>query len=288
MIFCMPVEGQTGWNGSFTSCQVLRALMKGKGVCELFAVSAAAPVDVSRYLHCFFQHSVRHPHGWGVSWQDRDKVVLHKEPVRAIDSAFARELVSHPVTHAHLLAHIRLATCGRSSYENCHPFVHTDYDGLEWMMVHNGTIFNDALITGYDRHETGDTDSERIILFLTDLLNTAELRYGNTLDFEGRFEALNNAIVRLSNGNKLNIILDDGENLYVHTNTMSHTLYMKRESGATLFSTQALDDSTLWQPVPTAQLQVYRAGELVRQAPAHSNIFMGCAPQNYLLLQTSA
>ncbi len=257
-------------------------------MCELFAVNAAHPVDVSHYLRTFFQHSEQHPHGWGISWREGDEIVMHKEPVRAIDSPFMRELVSQPVMHTHLLAHIRLATCGVTAYENCHPFIHTDNDGTEWMMVHNGTIFNDALTTGYDRHEAGDTDSERIILFLTDLLNAAELRYGNDLGLAERFEALNNAIVQLSYGNKLNIILDDGEFLYVHTNTMARTLYMKRENGAAIFSTQALDDSTLWQPIPTAQLQVYRAGELVKQASPHSNIFVGCAPQNYLLLQTSA
>ena len=257
-------------------------------MCELFAVNAQSPMDVTGYLRAFFQHSDRHPHGWGISWRIGDDITLHKEPVRAIDSPFLGSLLQKPIIQSRLLAHIRLATLGRMSYENCHPFVRTDSNGVEWMMIHNGTIFNDALITGYDRQSMGGTDSERVILFLMDLLNAAQLRHGGHLDDARQFDALNSALTKLSNGNKLNVILDDGERLYVHTNTMEKTLYMKQEPGAALFSTQPLDGSPAWKPVPTAQLQAYRNGKLVRQAAPHPNIFVECAIENYLLLQTDA
>lgn len=258
-------------------------------MCELFAVNAARPVEVSGYLRTFYRHSDMHPHGWGISWRDEDgNIILHKEPVRAIDSPFLEEFLTHPLAKSQLLAHIRYATFGRTAYENCHPFTCIDYDGVEWMMIHNGSVFNDALITGYDRHEQGDTDSERVILFLMDLLDVAESRHNGSLDFNDRFDALNSALARLSNGNKLNIILDDGDYLYVHTNTMEKTLYVKREDRAAIFSTQPLDDSPAWQPVPTAQLQAYRKGELVREAMPHPNIFVQCALEGLPLLQTSA
>lgn len=253
-------------------------------MCELFAVNASKPIEVSGYLRVFYQHSDLHPHGWGISWRDGDEVVLHKEPVRAIDSPFLGEFLRQPLAKSHLLAHIRLATLGQIAYENCHPFVQDDWNGTQWMMIHNGTVFNDALTTGYP----GGSDSARVILFLADILDAAESRYGRDLDFDGRFDALNSALTKLSNGNKLNVILDDGEYLYVHTNTMEKTLYVKQEPGVALFSTQPLDSSPLWRPVPTAQLQAYRDGELVRQAAPHPNIFVECAIENYLLLQTSS
>lgn len=210
-------------------------------MCELFAVNANKPVEVGGFLRVFYQHSDLHPHGWGISWREGDEVTIHKEPVRAIDSPFLGVLLRHPVAQSHLLAHIRLATLGRISYENCHPFVQSDWNGTKWLMIHNGTIFNDALITGY----AGGSDSSRVILFLADVLNSAESRYGRELDFEARFDALNSALTKLSNGNKLNIILDDGEHLYVHTNTMKKTLYVKQEPGVALFSTRPLDASPL-------------------------------------------
>jgi glutamine amidotransferase len=253
-------------------------------MCELFAVNAREPVDVSGHLRVFFQHSELHPHGWGISWRDADSVELRKEPVRAIDSPLLGELLRQPVAKSRLLAHIRLATLGCICQANCHPFVEADRNGREWMMIHNGTVFNDALTTGYD----GTSDSVRIIQFLMDLLDAAEGRYGRELDFRERFNVLNGAMVRLSNGNKLNVILDDGEYLYVHTNTMAKTLHVKQEPGSALFSTHPLDGSSLWEPVPTAQFQAYRDGELVCQAPPHPNIFVECAIENYLLLQTSA
>ena len=253
-------------------------------MCELFAVNASKPVEVGGYLRVFFQHSNLHPHGWGISWRESDEISLHKEPVRAIDSPYLGKLLRDPIAKSHLLAHIRLATLGRIARENCHPFIQSDWSGTEWMMIHNGTIFNDALTTGYP----GGSDSARVILFLIDVLNATQSRYGWELDFDARFNALNSALTKLSNGNKLNVILDDGEYLYVHTNTMEKTLYVKQEPGVALFATQPLDASPLWQPVPTAQLQAYRDGELVRQAAAHPNIFVECAVENYLLLQTGA
>lgn len=257
-------------------------------MCELFAVNAKEPIEVNGYLRTFYSHSELHPHGWGISWRAGQDVALFKEPSRAIDSAFLREFLQTPLRKDHLLAHIRLATIGHTHHHNCHPFVQEDESGIEWMMIHNGTIFNDALITGYDHVEEGDTDSERVILFLMDLLDAAELRHGGELDFEGRFHVLNSALIKLSNGNKLNIILDDGEYMYVHTNTLKKTLYVKHTPGVAVFSTQPLDDDPAWAPVPTAQLQAYRNGELVRQATPHGNVFVECAIENYLLLRMPA
>ena len=36
-------------------------------MCELYAVSSQEPVVLNDTLKLFYQHSVRHPHGWGVS-----------------------------------------------------------------------------------------------------------------------------------------------------------------------------------------------------------------------------
>ena len=257
-------------------------------MCELFAVNSKEPVDVTRYLRVFYQHSALHPHGWGLCWREDDGIVLHKEPTRALDSAYLGGLLKGPIAQTRLLAHIRLATLGRIAYENCHPFICSDSDGAEWMMIHNGTIFNDALIAGYEKRSKGSTDSERVTLFLMDVLNAAEARSGAGLGFDALFDTLSSALTKLSNGNKLNIILDDGEYTYVHTNTMEKTLYVKQEGNVALFSTQPLDGNPRWEPVPTAQLQAYRDGRLVRQGKPHANIFVECAIENYLLLQSSA
>lgn len=255
-------------------------------MCELFAINARTRIPANSYLREFYSHSNQHPHGWGIACNENGAVKLHKEPVKACDSSFLHKLLEQPIAHRRLIGHIRLATIGVTRQENCHPFKVEDSDGNIWMMAHNGTIFNDALLTGYGRQSNGDTDSEQVVLFLMDLLDAAEMRHGGELSFEGRFAALNSAITKLSNGNKVNIVLDDGEYLYVHTNTMTKTLYVKQEPDIAVFSTQPLDDDPAWQPVPTAQLQAYRDGQLVRQAPAHANIFVECAIENYLLIRT--
>ena len=223
-------------------------------MCELFAINAKQPTNANDYLRTFYSHSDLHPHGWGICWRAGDDISLVKEPVRAIDSPHLHALLETPIAQAHLLAHIRLATIGSTNEHNCHPFVTEDESGIEWMLVHNGTVFNDALITGYDGVGQGSTDSERVMLFLRDLLDAAELRKGGELSFDERFDILNSALTKLSNGNKLNILLDD---------------------------------DPAWKPVPMAQLQAYRDGELVREGTPHGNVFVECAIENYLLLQSS-
>ena len=78
--------------------------------------------------------------------------------------------------------------------ENCHPFLGSDISGREWTLIHNGILFNEELLAGYDRIERGETDSERTMLFLLDVLDEATMRAGGALGFDGTFDALAGAL----------------------------------------------------------------------------------------------
>ncbi len=97
-------------------------------MCELFAVNAKEPFVATPYLEEFFQHSHRHPHGWGISWLSADdpldqRFVVTREPVAAFESAHLPQVLRGLRPHRHLMAHIRRSTCGTQSVQNCHPFV---------------------------------------------------------------------------------------------------------------------------------------------------------------------
>ena len=64
------------------------------------------------------------------------------------------------------LAHIRYATVGNVEYANCHPFSGQTAKGRVIMIAHNGTIFQSNTLNRYLKIQSGETDSERILLYL--------------------------------------------------------------------------------------------------------------------------
>ena len=252
-------------------------------MCELFAVNAGRPVVVNDYLTEFFDHSHIHRDGWGISWRrddaaaGGDPVFLHREPVPAYESDYIPRMLAHPVAARRLEAHIRFSTAGRLCEENCHPFRGEDISGRDWTLIHNGILFNEELLASYDLKEAGDTDSERAMLFLLDVLDEAALRSFGVLDFSTTFSALSGAIGQISNLNRLNLILDDGTYTYVHTNTSEDTLHFRQlADDAIVLSTQPLGgekERALWHPVPRNRLITYRDGRIVRTSKPHGYVF---------------
>ena len=252
-------------------------------MCELFAVNAGRPVVVNDYLTEFFDHSHIHRDGWGISWRrddaaaGGDPVFLHREPVPAYESDYIPRMLAHPVAARRLEAHIRFSTAGRLCEENCHPFRGEDISGRDWTLIHNGILFNEELLASYDLKEAGDTDSERAMLFLLNVLDEAALRSFGVLDFSTTFSALSGAIGQISNLNRLNLILDDGTYTYVHTNTSEDTLHFRQlADDAIVICTQPLGgekERALWHPVPRNRLIAYRDGRIVRTSKPHGYVF---------------
>lgn len=255
-------------------------------MCELFAANLQQPQALNAQLSTFFGDANMHPHGWGLAVrEDSGSLTLRKEARRATDSRLLGEILRQPVCASHVLAHIRYATAGHVSYDNTHPFEGRDAAGTKWAFVHNGSIFHQKLIEPFSFQARGQSDSERVLLYLIDVLNHVDA--ANTQDaargakaaggnpagkasgFGRRFEALSLALAALSAGNKLNVILDDGTYTYVHTNTEDDTLYFRQDKNGVLFCTRPLDEAG-WQPLPKCRLLAYRDGRLAQVAPALS------------------
>lgn len=241
-------------------------------MCEIFAANAEKPLALNAELTTFFGDSTMHPHGWGLAVRkNNSEVAFHKEAVRAIDSAYLNYLLARPVRASHLQAHIRYATVGKPAYLNCHPYLGVDETGTEWSLVHNGSIFNQTLIKPFAPFEQGTSDSEGVLLYLIDSLDRAA-EQGIT-DFNGRFDVLAGALAALSNnGNKVNIVLDDGDCTYVRTNTEADTLYYKPGNGSVLFCTRPLSEEG-WLPLPKRQLFAFRDGKLVRSSFVQGGLY---------------
>lgn len=245
-------------------------------MCEVFGVSSAKDINVNAELKEFFKHGELNPHGWGIaSWDEKGTVTLIKEPSNSAGSGKIAELLSADLTCRGLFAHIRRATIGHVEYENTHPFTGTDANGRKWTLVHNGTIFESDELDLYADIQEGDTDSERILLYILD-------QNEGITDESGRFDLMDSIVVKLSKGNKLNLLIFDGENLYVHKNEAG-TMYRKTGDGHVLFATRPLDDGA-WEEVPINRLLVYRDGAKIYEGTVHDHTYLHDAEQMNMLL----
>lgn len=242
-------------------------------MCELFALSAGHSVEIGGLLTTFFSHSPDHPHGYGLAlYPSGEKPRITKEPVRACDSGTLREFLRSGVSARHALAHIRYATIGNVREENCQPYAALSAAGRWCTLIHNGTIFDYPPLDRYYRLQRGDSDSERILLWLLDLLREEELKLGREAGEEERFRLFERAASSCSRGNKLNLIFRYGGVLYVHTNCRE-TLFVRRGKDASIFATVPLDEGE-WEPVPLMRLLAFRDGELIRSGQFHGNEYI--------------
>ncbi len=239
-------------------------------MCELFGVCARQPVECRDDLKEFYRHSCRHPNGWGLAILDGNSAVIEKEPLEADKSSYLHERLTVPVEGRLILAHIRYATIGNVEYKNCHPFSGADCTGRKWTLIHNGTIFEYEPLNRYVGRQVGDTDSERIFLFLLDEVNRRTRSEGK-LDAEIRFRLLDDLVADMAKGNKLNLIISDGEYMYVHTN-YENSLHFRKRKEQVVFSTEPLGRD-VWEPVPMTTLLAWRNGELIYTGTNHGQVF---------------
>ncbi|MDE6036276.1 MAG: class II glutamine amidotransferase [Ruminococcus sp.] len=236
-------------------------------MCELLGFSAKRETDIRKYLREFFSHGTNHPHGWGLMRENHNITEIIKKAECSAKSQTISGIVAETQPQKNTLAHIRLATVGSIKTENCHPYRQTDNTGRCWTLIHNGTIYSGKQLMKYLYTQTGDTDSERISLALLDEINKKNLSTP-----EQRFDIVDNFVVTLSKRNKLNLIIFDGELLYIHQN-MKNTLYYKPEEESVIFSTRPLDNDD-WKLYPLTQLCAFRAGKKVFEGTEHGNIFV--------------
>lgn len=241
-------------------------------MCELFGISGRESFIVNEYLKKFFDRSNLHPHGWSLACMEANEAFIEKEPMQASKSNYLRERLSLNMEVKNAIAHIRYATIGNVEYPNCHPFTKKDKNGRRWTQVHNGTIFDYPPLRKYTGIQKGSTDSERILLYLVDQIEKEEHLAGQKLSAIERFRILDHIFVQMSRGNKLNLLLYDGECMYVHTN-YSKSLYFLEKEKYTLFSTVPLTEEA-WEPLPMNTLLAYQEGKLIYKGTDHGNEYI--------------
>ncbi|MEE1227407.1 MAG: class II glutamine amidotransferase [Lachnospiraceae bacterium] len=250
-------------------------------MCELFGFNSRYPYVINEYLKTFFSHSIHHPHGWGLACLDDGECSLEKEPIKAADSHYLKERLTMDINSRTVLAHIRYATIGNLGYKNCHPYSGNDSSGRRWTLIHNGTIFQYEPINGYIHIQAGTTDSERVFLYLIDQMNLAMNKKGGPLNEEERFDVLDAMIVDMAKGNKLNLMIYDGEQLYVHMNAPD-TLHYFRKRDFIMFATTPLSKYG-WEDMPLNTLYAFKEGRPIYKGTTHDGSYI-MNPEDYKYL----
>lgn len=241
-------------------------------MCELLGLTSKNEIRMNEIFEVFFSHSVEHRNGWGLALFDNSQPFIEKEAFRALDSLLLRSILENEIKTSKCIAHIRRATIGEINVKNAHPFYGCDDYGRQWILAHNGTIFASDVLAAYQYVQEGTTDSERILLYIIDEMNKTFKGGRISLGADDRIRIVEAAIKTIVPGNKVNLMLYDGELFYVHKNE-SGTLYMKEDTGSVLFSTRPLD-SYGWREVPQNTLLVYKDGENVYVGQSHDDTYI--------------
>jgi len=250
-------------------------------MCELYGTIGNKKIALNEDLKLFYKHSVKHSHGWGLAyWSENSKLTLYAEGKCGNESELLQNILASQIESSVSIGHIRFATAGVISDRNSHPFTQTDSSGREWTLAHNGNISVGLQLLPYMDKQIGETDSERILLYLVDCINKKSSEKGRALNSNERCEVVDSIVAELSIGNRLNLLIYDTEQYYVHTN-IKDTLYFSLQDGYYSFSTVPLDNFYLWDKVPLNTLLVYSDIKQIYCGNNHGNEFIKATLGNF-------
>lgn len=209
-------------------------------MCQLLGMNCVLPTDIVFSFTGFATRGGRtdtHKDGWGIAFFEGAGVRHFVDYEAAIASPVAELIKRWPIKSKNVIAHIRKATQGEVTLENCHPFVRELW-GRYWVFAHNGDLknFHPSLDGPYQ--PVGTTDSERAFCYL---LQELRRRFGATAPGRAALAAaLRELCADIARHGSFNMMLSDGSALFAHCSTQLY--YIVRQYP---FTTATLSDEDL-------------------------------------------
>ena len=218
-------------------------------MCQLLGMNANTPTDVTFSFTGFAQragHTADHTDGWGIAFFE-DKGLRHfVDHERAVDSPVAELIRRYPIKSRNVIAHIRKATQGRVSLENCHPFVRELW-GRYWVFAHNGDLkdFRPRLHGHFQ--PVGGTDSEHAFCWLMQELAKSHAGVPSVAELTLTLREL---AARIAPQGTFNFLLSNGQALWAHASTHLHYIERRHPFASAHLSDEdlRLDFSTCTTP----------------------------------------
>jgi predicted glutamine amidotransferase len=243
--------------------ELITTLIGDDYMCEIYGFCGSHPTRLNQYTGEFWLHSRYNRDGFGYYLADKDTLYLNPKP--AIE--FINELNKFNFESQLALCHIRFKTHGDASIVNCHPFTKNDNHSVKWSLIHNGYILSETPeLNALGTLQTGNTDSERILLSLIESINSFyeySLFYSKEEFFQWMYASIENTLCKLASLGKVNLIFTDGltHNMYVFMNDPGTLFYLPTKDGYH-FSTTRLSSEN-WLPVEPFTLHIVNNGSVV-------------------------
>jgi predicted glutamine amidotransferase len=193
-------------------------------MCQLLAMNCNVPTDI---VFSFTGFATRgggtdeHNDGWGIAFFEGRGVRHFVDYQAAVASPIADLIKRYPIKSTNVIAHIRKATQGSITLENCHPFVREMW-GRYWVFAHNGDLKEFAPVLDGAFRPVGSTDSELAFCYL---LQQLQRRFGTELPALAELRAALDELTReIAAHGTFNMMLSHGEALFAHCSTHLHYL----------------------------------------------------------------
>jgi predicted glutamine amidotransferase len=209
-------------------------------MCQLLGMNCNIPTDIVFSFTGFATRGGRtdeHRDGWGIAFFEGPGVRHFVDYEAAITSPVADLIKRYPIKSKNVIAHIRKATQGHVTLENCHPFVRELW-GRYWVFAHNGDLQNFAPPLDGPYRPVGRTDSELAFCYL---LQQLRRRFGDQAPALPLLTAaLQQLTAEIAPYGIFNLMLSDGSALFAHCSTSLY--YIVRQYP---FATVKLSDEDL-------------------------------------------
>lgn len=187
-------------------------------MCQLLGMNCNVPTDVLFSFAGFAErggHTDHHGDGWGIAFFE-DKGLRHfVDHQSAAESPIANLIRHYPIKSRNVISHIRKATQGAVTLENCHPFVRELW-GRYWVFAHNGDLKDFAPRLHGSFHPVGHTDSERAFCWLLQELAKSHADVPPVAELTLTLREL---VPQVARHGTFNFLLSNGEALWAHAST---------------------------------------------------------------------
>ena len=194
-------------------------------MCQLLGMNCNIPTDMRFSFSGFTQRAGNtgdHTDGWGIAFFEGKGLRHFVDHERATTSPMANFLRHYPIKSCNTIAHIRKATQGIVSLQNCHPFVRELW-GRNWVFSHNGDLKNFTPRLHAHFHPVGSTDSELAFCWIMQELWKSHAGVPSIAELTLTLQELTQ---RIAVHGTFNFLLSNGEALWAHATT--HLFYTER------------------------------------------------------------
>jgi predicted glutamine amidotransferase len=240
----------------------------------LFGISSDAPSDPSVAFAMLKPHGediYGYAEGWGIAIFDGKAARLFKEKRAFARTSYLSPFDGEAFQSALAIAHINKAVRARDplTVADIQPF-ERELGGRSWVFAHDGNLPEQFPSETDGCMPIGSNPSEWAFCgLLTSAVSASEKGNGAT-DQEHLIGALSRQISRTNELGVFNILMSEGEYLFVHAHTVLYQLQRrasedKASSAVSLISSYPLTDDDGWKPLPSNSLTIFRAGQQIGQ-----------------------